>query len=52
MMQIGLILVLIVGLNTTNASEILDYVENNIIHGLDDTYCVNDVIDRFKCELK
>lgn len=43
---IGLILVLFasVGFNSTNATEILDYVENNIIRGMDDPpdyYCKN-----------
>jgi hypothetical protein len=40
--QIGLMLVLLVGLNSTNSSEILEYVENHIIKSMDDTYCPPD----------
>jgi hypothetical protein len=40
----GLLLVLLVlaGLNSTNTTEILEYVENHIIKGLDDGYCPPD----------
>ena len=30
------------GFNSTNSTEILDYVENNIIHDLDNSYCPRD----------
>jgi hypothetical protein len=55
-------LVLVSGLNSTNSTEILEYVENHIINGLDDTYCpenyyggddtgLYDLLDRW-CEPK
>lgn len=54
--QIGLILVILVGFNSTNSTEILEYVENNIIHDLDNIYCqpnafgnesgIRDLLDR------
>jgi hypothetical protein len=51
-MPLGFIIVLVifigvntadaVVMNTTNSTEILGYVENNIIRGLDDTRCPPD----------